>query len=58
MNCHDDVIRLKYKLIPKITIKKKPKSVTTIPSAKLMRELLKLGLLNSQLIVPLTSDDG
>ena len=35
-----------------------PKSVTTIPSAKLMRELLKLGLLNSQLIVPLTSDDG
>ena len=35
-----------------------PRAVTSIPSAKLMRELLKLGLLNSQLIVPLTSDDG
>lgn len=33
-------------------------SATNIPSAKLMREFLKLGLLNSQLIIPLTSDDG
>lgn len=33
-------------------------SATSIPNAKLMREILKLGLLKSQLVVPLTSDDG
>lgn len=31
---------------------------TGIPTAKLARELLKLGLLDSALIVPLTADDG
>ena len=33
-------------------------SATAIPDAKVMRETLKLGLLNSQLIVPLTSEEG
>jgi methyl-accepting chemotaxis protein len=31
---------------------------TQIPNAKLAREMLKVGLLNSALFVPLTSDDG
>lgn len=30
----------------------------SIPNAKLVREILKLGLLKSELIVPLTSDNG
>ena len=34
------------------------KSATAISDAKVMRETLKLGLLNSQLIVPLTSEEG
>lgn len=33
-------------------------SATSIPNAKLMRELLKIGLLKSLMIVPLISDDG
>lgn len=33
-------------------------AATSIPNAKHMREILKMGLLKSELIVPLTSDDG
>lgn len=35
-----------------------PDVATSIPTAKVMREILKLGLLKSVLIVPLTADDG
>lgn len=35
-----------------------PAIVSSLPDAKLMREIMKMGLLNSVLIVPLRADDG
>lgn len=50
MNMSKEALPIKYDNLPEVA--------TSIPNAKLVRELLKLGLLKSELIIPLKSDDG